>query len=166
MSPFRPSLLAGLIAAAAAGLVCVPGAFDAASTAEAANANANARRQYYSGWHYSAPSRYHYRVYYYKPYPTYTSYRRRYVVYYPSRPRYVYYYNPYSHRYLGRFDLEAEGEKKYSKLAEKDQKENLEEIPEEAFPALDQMPLIPDAEDGERMAPLPEGLPEEPDDED
>ncbi|NNJ26865.1 hypothetical protein [Alienimonas chondri] len=163
----RSSLFVGLTAAAAAGLVALPGSFDAAAQADAASFNAPAanvnaaRRQYYSNWHYSGPSRYHYRVYHYKPTPTYTTYHRRYVVYYPQRPRYVYYYNPYRNVYLGRFDLEAEGEKKYSKLEAKDQKGNLDEIPEKAFPALDQMPVIPDAEDGERMAPLPEGLPDD-----
>ncbi len=117
-----------------------------------------AYRQYYSSWSYHPQRSYHYRTYYYKPTPRYTSYNYHYCVHYPSRPRYVYYYNPHQRRYWGRFDLEGQDGAHYSILAEKDRKEKLSDIPEESFPAPAAMPVIPDSEDGEQIA-LPEGVP-------
>jgi len=39
-------------------------------------------------------------------------------------------------------------------LAEKDRKEDLKAIPEEAFPKPGEMPPIPDSDDGEKMLPI------------
>ena len=117
-----------------------------------------AYRQYYSSWNYHPQRSYYYRTYYYKPQPTYTSYNYHYCIHYPSRPRYVYYYNPHSRHYWGRFDLEGTNGEQYSILAEEDRKGTLAEIPESAFPAPAAMPVIPEAEDGEQVAP-PEGVP-------
>ncbi len=109
------------------------------------------QRQYYSSWGYSNSNSYYYTSYYYRPVATVESYHRHYCVYYPSQPRYVYYYNPSRRVYWGRYDLKEKG---YSLLAEEDRKEKLTDIPEEAFPAPASMPLIPDAEDGEKVAPI------------
>lgn len=114
-------------------------------------------RHYYSGWSYQPRSSYYYSYYYYKPYSSYSGYKHHYCVYYPTRTRYVYYYNPVRRVYWGRYDLEEKG---YSLLAEKDRKEKLDDIPEDAFPEPSKMPEIPDSEDGERMLPIdPDSLP-------
>ncbi|MCA8987009.1 MAG: hypothetical protein KDA78_05180 [Planctomycetaceae bacterium] len=116
-------------------------------------------RQYYGGWSYQPQRSYYVRSYYYKPTPTYTGYRYHYCVHYPSQPRYVYYYNPYSRQYWGRFDLEGKDGAHYSLLEEKDRKEKLEEIPEEAFPAASKMPQVPEAEDDVQIDVMPKDLP-------
>lgn len=108
-------------------------------------------RHYYSGWSYYPSRTYYYSYYYYKPYASYNGYAHHYCVYYPARPRYVYYYNPVRRVYWGRYDTEKKG---YSMLAEKDRKAELDQIPESAFPEPGQMPVIPEAEDGERMLPI------------
>lgn len=109
------------------------------------------RRHYYSSWSYYPSRTYYYSYYYYKPAATYDGYAHHYCVYYPSRPRYVYYYNPVRRVYWGRYDVEKKG---YSMLAEKDRKAELDQIPESAFPAPGEMPVIPDAQDNERMLPI------------
>lgn len=115
-------------------------------------------RQRYSSWSYYPSSNYYYSSYYYKPYNTYSGYKYHYCVYYPSRPRYVYYYNPYRKVYWGRYDLEEQG---YSHLAEKDQKEKLDDIPESAFPKPGAMPQIPDSEDNVQVErPSKDSLPQ------
>ncbi|TWT61239.1 hypothetical protein [Rubinisphaera italica] len=116
-------------------------------------------RQYYGGWSYKPQQRYHVRSYYYKPTPSYVGYRYHYCVHYPKRPRYVYYYNPYSRTYWGRFDLEGKDGAHYSLLKNEDRKENLEEIPESAFPAASKMPQIPEAEDDIQIDVMPKDLP-------
>lgn len=110
-----------------------------------------AARHYYSGWSYYPSRTYYYSYYYYKPSANYNGYAHHYCVYYPTRPRYVYYYNPSRRVYWGRYDLEQKG---YSLLAEADRKADLQDIPETAFPKPAEMPVIPDAEDGERMLPI------------
>ncbi|QDU40818.1 hypothetical protein Mal4_51800 [Maioricimonas rarisocia] len=117
-------------------------------------------RQYYSSWNYYPSYRYYYRTYYYKPYRRYSGYRYHYCIHYPSRPRYVYYYNPHSRRYWGRFDLQGKDGAHYSLLKKEDQRENLADIPEDAFPAPAAMPQIPEAEDGVQIE-MPEGVPEQ-----
>lgn len=104
-------------------------------------------RQYYSGWHKPATKSYHYRVYYYKPTPTYVGYRSHYVIYHPQRPNHYYFYNPVKKAYWGRCPVEQAGTPQYSLLAEKDRKGNLDQIPESAFPAPGPMPKVPEAED-------------------
>lgn len=104
-------------------------------------------RQYYSGWHKPAAKSYHYRVYYYKPTPSYVGYRHHYVIYHPQRPNYYYYYNPVKKAYWGRCPVEQNGQPQYSLLAEKDRTGNLEQIAEASFPAPGPMPKVPDAED-------------------
>ncbi len=117
-------------------------------------------RQYYGGWTYKPQQRYYVRSYYYKPRPTYTGYRYHYCIHYPSRPRYVYYYNPYQRKYWGRFDLEGKDGAQYSLLKDEDRKENLEDIPEDAFPAPSKMPQVPEADDDISIEPLPNDIPE------
>ncbi len=116
-------------------------------------------RSYYGGWSYQPQRTYYYSSYYYKPTASYSGYNYHYCIYYPSRPRYVYYYNPVRRVYWGRYDLEAKG---YSQLAEKDQKAELNDIPESAFPAPGEMPSIPESTDGEKMLAIdPTTLPSE-----
>ena len=126
----------------------------------AAKAGYYGYRQYYSSWSYYPTYKYYYRTYYYKPYRAYTGYKYHYCVHYPKRPRYVYYYNPYRKVYWGRYDLESQG---YSLLAEKDRKQDLNAIPESAFPEPGQMPFIPESEGAEERvridAPSREDLP-------
>jgi hypothetical protein len=121
------------------------------------SANDNSDRHYYGGWNYHPKRTYYYSNYYYKPQTTYSGYKHHYSIYYPSRPRYVYYYNPVARHYWGRYDLKEKG---YSLLAEKDRKDDLTSIPEEAFPDPGTMPAIPESNDGEKMLPIdPEKLP-------
>lgn len=123
-----------------------------------ASANDGYGRHYYGGWNYQPKRTYYYSNYYYKPQANSASYKHHYCIYYPSQPRYVYYYNPVSRHYWGRYDLKEKG---YSLLAEKDRKEDLKAIPEEAFPKPSTMPAIPDSTDGEKMLPIdPEKLPD------
>ena len=124
-------------------------------TAQESEAGFRRYRQYYSSWSYRPARRYYYSTYYYRPTPTYPSYSYHYTIHYPSRPRYVYYYNPHTRHYWGRFDREGTEGAQYSLLAEKDRKENLEDIPESAFPAPGAMPVIPGSEDGEQIAAPP-----------
>jgi hypothetical protein len=138
----------GLICAA----VCLAGAFGANSKADAAY------RQYYTTWSYNTDANYYYRTYYYYTYADAPTYSYHYCVHYPATPRYVYYYNPVSRRYWGRFDTEAKG---YSRLEEKDQKENIKDIPESAFPKPGEMPAIPDSKDNVKMEAPPTDLPSE-----
>ena len=109
------------------------------------------QRHYYSGWSYNSGKSYYYRSYYYKPVSSYNGYRYHYCIHYPTRPRYVYYYNPYARVYWGRYDLMEKG---YSLLADADRNEELDSIPEKAFPKPGEMPVIPESEDGERMIPI------------
>ncbi len=138
-------------------VVTVLGGLTVAGSSPSANAQYG-YRQYYSSWRYYPSRSYYYRSYYYKPYVSYSGYKHHYCVYYPSRPSYIYYYNPYKQVYWGRYDVEAKG---YSLLAEKDRKQKLEEIPEEAFPAPGKMPAIPESEDNVPIAEPPQDLPTE-----
>lgn len=108
-------------------------------------------RHYYSGWSYYPTRTYYYSYYHYKPTVSYQGYAHHYCIHYPSQPRYVYYYNPVRRVYWGRYDTEKKG---YSMLAEQDRKADLGSIPESAFPEPGQMPVIPEADDGERMLPI------------
>jgi hypothetical protein len=126
-----------------------------------AQANLRAVRQYYGGWTYYPERTYYYRSYYYKPFVDYEGYKYHYCIYYPAQPRYVYYYNPYKRVYWGRYDTQAKGGDCYSRLAEKDCKETLKEIPESAFPAPGKMPRIPDARDDVPIEPPPSDLPKD-----
>ena len=112
-------------------------------------AEAGGYRQAYSTWSYHPVNRYYYSRYTYRPVVTTTTYHHHYCVHYPSRPRYVYYYNPVRRVYWGRYDLQEGG---YSLLKNEDRKEDLESIPESAFPEPGEMPVIPDSEDEVRMA--------------
>jgi hypothetical protein len=114
-------------------------------------------RQYYSGWSYTNYG-YYYRTYYYKPYPTYTSYNYHYVVYYPSRP-YYYYYNPYTKAYWGRSPVKHDGKEVYSILAPEHRKGTLTEIKEEHFPKAGAMPKVPEAKDDVKIDVPPGDLP-------
>jgi len=109
-------------------------------------------RQYYGAWARHTTYTYHYRVYYYKPAPTYVGYRHHYVIYYPSRPQYVYYYNPYTRVYWGRSPVNCCGKPQYSLLAEKDRKGNLTDIPESAFPTPGKLPPVPESDPKEGVA--------------
>jgi hypothetical protein len=137
-------------------LVLLAGLFLAAPT----QADYGSSSQYYGGWHQH--KNYYYRTYYYKPRPTYAGYRHHYVVYHPQRPNHYYYYNPYRKVYWGRCPVDSHGEEAYSHLAEGDQRGNLEEIKESAFPAPGKMPLIPesDAKQNQRMDLPPDDLPQ------
>lgn len=115
-------------------------------------AHATTHRQYYDvQWYYNPTTTYYYTYYYYRPQPAAVSYQYHYCIYYPSRPRYIYYYNPVVRVYWGRFDLEGKGDYRYSILASSDRKNNLEAIPESAFPKPAQMPFIPDSDNDARM---------------
>lgn len=128
-------------------------------TTSAAWANRYAARQYYSGWSYRSTHKYYYRTYYYKPTPTYYGYKHHYVIHYPSRPQYNYYYNPYKKVYWGRCPSQTNGTEAYSLLAEADRRENLEDIPEKAFPKPGKMPAIPESQDGAEVDLPPDDLP-------
>jgi hypothetical protein len=120
----------------------------AAAMFSAEPAQAQYGRQYYSSYSYYPTYGYYYTYYYYYPTVSSTTYSYHYCTYYPSRPRYVYYYNPVRRVYWGRYDLEKEG---YSLLEEKDRKENLNDIPESAFPPPGKMPNVPEATDTLQM---------------
>jgi hypothetical protein len=124
-----------------------------------AAANPYTPRQYYSGWYKSPQYNYHYRVYYYKPTPTYVGYKHNYAVYFPSRPNYVYFYNQYKGTYWGRCPVNTNGQAKYSLLAQADRKGSLDEIPESAFPAPGPMPNIPETTDGATLELPPDDMP-------
>ncbi|SMP76512.1 hypothetical protein SAMN06265222_12160 [Neorhodopirellula lusitana] len=128
-------------ALAAAALTCFFGESEA---------QARGYRQAYSSWSYHPTSTYYYSRYTYQPVVTTTTYHHHYCIHYPSRPRYVYYYNPVRRTYWGRYDLQEAG---YSMLKKEDRKENLDDIPESAFPKPAPMPEIPESTDGVRMKP-------------
>jgi len=141
---------AALGLALALGLVAVPAA------------RAAFYRQYYdTSWTYSPSYNYYYVNYYYLPATTYTTYQYHYCIYYPSNPSYIYYYNPTTQAYWGRYKIGSKGDERYSKLAEKDRKKELKEIPEEAFPKPGPMPTIPEAKDNVAMEPPPENVPKD-----
>ena len=66
----------------------------------------------------------------------------------------MYYYNHVRKVYWGRFDLEGKDGEQYSLLKEADQKENLDDIPEKAFPKPGKMPVIPESEDMVPIQPI------------
>ena len=105
-------------------------------------------RHYYSSWRYYPTSSYYYSTYNYYPTTYSTTYSYHYAVYYPSQPRYYYYYNPVRRVYWGRYDLQEKG---YSLLAEKDRKEKLTDIPEDAFPKPGPMPVVGGTDDGLKL---------------
>lgn len=115
-------------------------------------------RQSYSTWSYHPVNRYYHSRYSYHPViTTTTTYHHHYAIHYPSRPRYVYYYNPVRRVYWGRYDLQESG---YSMLKPEDRKEDLDSIPEAAFPKPSEMPPIPESTDGVKMEkPSLENLP-------
>jgi len=157
------NLILGLVAASS---FCVSDL-----TTQTASAAPLAYRQYYSNWSYQPQRSYYVRRYYYKPTVSYSSYNYHYCVYYPRTyssnqrySRYVYYYNPVRKVYWGRFDLEGKDGEQYSLLKEADQKENLDDIPEKAFPKAGKMPVIPESEDMVPIKPIdPKDLPDDSD---
>lgn len=141
----RRVVLSALIASAALGAVAL-------STSPAEAGYSGRYRQYYSSWSYRPSTSYYYTRYYYSPNPRTYTYSYRYVIYYPSQPRYRYYYNPVTRCYTGRYEVDENGKAKgYSLLKPEDQKPALEDIPDSAFPTPGKMPVMPDAEDGERI---------------
>jgi len=136
----------------AALLVVLTGAF-------VATANPYTPRQYYGSWQKHPKYTYYYRPYYYKPTSTYAGYRHHYVIYNAQRPKYYYYYSPYKKQYWGRCPIDTQGQAVYSKLAEKDCKESLEDIPESAFPTPEKVPPIPEATDNVPLDLPPDDLP-------
>lgn len=157
------NLILGLVAASS---FCVS---DLAT--ESASAAPMARRQYYSSWSYKPQRSYYVSRYNYKPTTSYQSYNYHYCVYYPRTystqqrySRYVYYYNPVRKVYWGRFDLEGKDGEQYSLLKDADRKENLDDIPEKAFPKPSKMPVIPESEDMASILAIdPKSLPDDSD---
>jgi hypothetical protein len=144
-------------------LVLLAGALGVAGVSEKAEAANLTGRQYYDrSWTYNYTTQHYYRKYYYQTAPTVTTYSYHYTIYYPTRPTYVYYYNPYKSVYWGRYEV-AEGKGKgYSLLEEKDRKEKLTDIKEEAFPKPGDMPTIPESSDNVKMQTPPiDDLPKE-----
>lgn len=93
----------------------------------ASTAQAQYPRYYNNQWYSqgSGASKYYYTHYYY------AANKYHHAYYYPSRSkRYVYYYNWQTKKYWGRYDLESG---KYAMLEDGDKKEELGDIPEEAF---------------------------------
>lgn len=133
----------------------------AATPADADYRYGYGHRHYYSSWSYSPQKSYYYRRYHYKPYSSYSGYKQHYCIYYPSKPRYVYYYNPHRKTYWGRLDLEGKEGEQYSLLAPEDRKENLEDIPEKAFPKPGAFPKVPDKDlkDDLTVPPMKDGKP-------
>ena len=127
----------------------------------AAWASYSAPRQYYSSWYKSSKHSYYYREYYYKPAADYVGYKHNYVMYFPDKPKYAYYYNPYKKVYWGRCSLHTEGKGEYSELAEQDRKGSLADIPEGAFPAPGDMPVVPESSDKVAMDLPPDDLPQD-----
>lgn len=125
-------------------------------------ADGHGPRQYYSQWQKHPQGKYDYRSYYYKPTPTYSGYKHHYVVRTPKDPKHVYYYNPYKQKYWGRCPADHGGKPLYSRLEEKDQKGNLADIPEKAFPAPAALPPVPESTDGALLDLPPDDLPEAP----
>jgi hypothetical protein len=125
--------------------------------AQLSPSRADGVRQYYdTTWTYSSSYGYYYTTYYYQSYTTTTTYDYHYCIYYPSQPSYIYYYNPSRSYYWGRYEVGSKGDKRYSKLEEKDRKPDLKEIPPNAFPEAAKMPAIPGSNDNVAMAPPPE----------
>lgn len=152
------------------GLLLVCGVLSFAPMAEkTVSASPYQYRQYYSSWSYQPTRRYHYCRYFYKPTTSYSGYKYHYAIRYtrsystkPRYSRYVYFYNPHRRVYWGRFDLEGKPGEQYSLLKDADRKENLEEIPEDAFPKPASMPVIPDSEDKVQIKPIdPKTLPKD-----
>src|SRR5262249_26454722 len=122
-------------------------------------ANPHAPRQYYGGWEKKTKHKQSYRPYHYKPSPHLARYRHHYLVYSRKRPGHYYFYNPYKKQYWGRCPVGSNGKALYSKLADKDMKENLEEIPESAFPEPGKPPTLPEATDDATLELPPDDLP-------
>ena len=97
-------------------------------------AQAAPRRQYYNDWNFYPQFGYYYISYYYQPSPRDAGYKYQFCLFYPSNPRFVYYFDPVRHLYWGRLDMKGTPDHQFSLLAEKDRKEKLKDIPEEAFP--------------------------------
>jgi hypothetical protein len=124
-------------------------------TAASAVAQAGAsRRQYYNDWNFYPQFGYYYISYYYQPSPRDNGYKYQFCLFYPSNPRFVYYFDPALHRYWGRLDMKGTPGHQFSLLAEKDRKEKLKDIPEDAFPKPGKMPPIPESKDGTAMEPI------------
>ncbi len=117
-------------------------------------AQAAPRRQYYNDWNFYPQFGYYYISYYYQPSPRDAGYKYQFCLFYPSSPRFVYYFDPVRHLYWGRLDMKGTADHQFSLLAEKDRKEKLKDIPEEAFPKPGKMPPIPESKDGAAMEPI------------
>lgn len=124
--------------------------------------SAEAKRYRYVG-RYSAKRLHSSGAYRYRKYTYYSRAARKtlshYAIYYNSRRhrRYIYYYNPRKRKYWGRLNVQTCS---YSLLANKDKKEKLSDIPENAFPEEAELPPpepgMATAEEEERMLPPPE----------
>ena len=77
-----------------------------------------------------------------------TKYSDHYVIQYPPQPQYYDYDNPHRQVFWGRSSSDPQANPGYSLLAAKDRKGRLEEIPESAFGPLDELPAIPESNDG------------------
>jgi hypothetical protein len=141
--------LAGILAL---GATCDPGSL---------RANAYTSRQYYTGWAKHPQQTYYYRTYYYKPTAEYVGYKHHYVIYHPRYDQHLYFYNPYRKVYWGRCPIQTQGKGVYSKLAEKDQKATLQEIPQTAFPQPGELPEVPESKDGTKIDLPPDDLPKD-----
>jgi hypothetical protein len=139
--------LAGLLVL----LLAVPGASVRGET--------DSPRQYYGPIQKHPRHSYSYRAYYYKPSADYAGYKHHYAMYYPSKPKYIYFYNPYKKEHWGRCPVKCEGKPLYSMLAEKDRKQNIDDIDEEAFPPPKDVPPIPESKDGKKLELPPDDLP-------
>ncbi len=128
-------------------------------TAAVNSIHASGPRQYYSEWKKHPTREYHYRSYYYKPRADYRGYKHHYVVHYASKPNHNYYFNPYKKQFWGRCPVEHNGNSEYSLLPTQFRKEQITDIPEDAFPPVGPLPPIPDSEDGEILDLPPDDLP-------
>ncbi len=124
------------------------GLFLGVAATQPAMAQNYAPRQYYSDWQKAPPSRgdFHIRKYYAKPTPDYAGYRTHEVHYFSKKPKHYYYYNPKTQKYWGRCPIENAGKPQYSLLKMEDRQQDLEKIPESAFPPPGKMPAIPDSD--------------------
>lgn len=128
------------------GLTC--GLLFGALSAQNALAQNYAPRQYYSDWQKAPPGQanYTYRKYYYKPTPDYAGYRVHEVRRFEEKPGYDYYYNKKTDKYWGRCPTVCEGKPQYSLLKPEDRHNDLNKIPESAFPPLGKLPPIPESD--------------------
>lgn len=108
-------------------------------------------RQFYSQW-MKAGRAYSFRIHHFKPNPADKEYEQQYVIYYSAKDDYLFFFDPEAGEYWGRWQRNADREKRFSLIDKANRAAKLQDIPEPAFTDPTELPFLPNSSDGVRIA--------------